>query len=105
MLAGRLGEHRLAAEPEAADRIIGACGHLPLALAIAAARALSRPGWTLEKLAGELDAARLDTLATGDPASDARAVFSWSYRALSPAAATCSGCSACIPGRTSASCP
>ena len=88
LLAGRLGEHRLAAEPEAADRIIGACGHLPLALAIAAARALSHPGWTLEKLAGELDAARLDALATGDPASDARAVFSWSYRALSPAAAT-----------------
>jgi len=88
MLAGRLGEHRLAAEPEAVDRIIGACGHLPLALAIAAARSLARPDRPLEKLAGELDEARLDALATGDPSADARAVFSWSYRALSPRAAT-----------------
>ncbi|MEV6493729.1 BTAD domain-containing putative transcriptional regulator, partial [Actinoplanes sp. NPDC051633] len=88
MLAGRLGEHRLAAEPEAVDRIIGACGHLPLALAIAAARALARPNRPLDKLAGELDDARLDALATGDPSADARAVFSWSYRALSPPAAT-----------------
>jgi tetratricopeptide (TPR) repeat protein len=88
LLAGRLGEHRLAAEPEAVDRIIGACGHLPLALAIAAARAVARPDRPLEKLAAELDEARLDALATGDPAADARAVFSWSYRALPPLAAT-----------------
>jgi tetratricopeptide (TPR) repeat protein len=87
LLTGRLGEHRVAAEPDAADRIIGACSHLPLALAIAAARALTHPGWSLEKLAAELAAARLDALTTGDPAADARAVFSWSYRALTPPAA------------------
>ena len=88
LLTGRLGEHRVAAEPEAADKIIGACSHLPLALAIAAARALADPDRPLEKLAAELAAARLDALATGDPAADARAVFSSSYRALPPSAAT-----------------
>ena len=86
MLAGRLGEHRLIAEPQAADRIIGACGHLPLALAIASARALEQPDRPLGKLAAELDDARLDALATGDPSADARVVFSWSYRALRPRA-------------------
>jgi hypothetical protein len=40
-------------------------------------------------LAGELADARgrLDALGTGDTATDVRAVFSWSYRYLSPAAA------------------
>ena len=39
LLARRLGEGRLAAEPRAARRIIQGCHRLPLALAIVAARA------------------------------------------------------------------
>src|SRR5262249_10965838 len=43
----------------------------------------------LSVLAGELADAqsRLDALGTGDTATDVRAVFSWSYRRLSPDAA------------------
>jgi DNA-binding SARP family transcriptional activator len=93
LLAGRLGRHRVAAEPAAVDAIIAACARLPLALGIAAARAAAA-GVPLPALAAELTAAgpdgaaaRLGALDAGDPASNVSAVFSWSYRALSPAAA------------------
>jgi DNA-binding SARP family transcriptional activator/Tfp pilus assembly protein PilF len=89
LIAGRLGEPRLAAEPEAADELIGLCARLPLALAITAARAVAHPGFTLAALAAELRDARgrLDALSTGEDATDVRAVLSWSYQSLqSPAA-------------------
>jgi tetratricopeptide (TPR) repeat protein len=89
LLAGRLGAERVADEPEATTEIINRCDRLPLALAIAAAHAARRPDFPLAKLAAELrdEGSRLDVLAAGDPATDARAVFSWSYQALTPAAA------------------
>ena len=89
MMAGRLGEGRARAEPHAVEEIITRCARLPLALAIASARAAARPGFPLSELAAELRDARpgLDALAADDPASDVRAVFSWSYRALSADAA------------------
>jgi tetratricopeptide (TPR) repeat protein len=89
LLAHRLGHDRTAAEPEAVAEIITACARLPLALAIVAARAATHPHLSLQTLAGELHdtQGRLDTLSTDDPYTDVRAVFSWSYHALSPAAA------------------
>jgi DNA-binding SARP family transcriptional activator/tetratricopeptide (TPR) repeat protein len=89
LLAGRLGPERIAAEPPATDEIIGRCARLPLALAIVAARAAAHPSFRLSALAGELRDTRsgLDLLSGGDPASDVRAVFSWSYRSLSTDAA------------------
>ncbi|MGW0216331.1 BTAD domain-containing putative transcriptional regulator [Micromonospora chokoriensis] len=91
MLMRRIDPARSAAAPEAVDRIVSACARLPLALSIAAARAATRPEHSLHLLAGQLVDARngLDafTFAAIDPVSDVRAVFSWSYRALSPAAA------------------
>jgi tetratricopeptide (TPR) repeat protein len=89
LLAARLGTDRAAAEPEAIDEIASLCARLPLALAVAAARAAVRPGFPLAALAAELrDAAgRLDALDAGDPAISVRAVFSWSYRQLSDEAA------------------
>jgi tetratricopeptide (TPR) repeat protein/DNA-binding XRE family transcriptional regulator len=89
MLTARLGAARATAEPGAARRIASLCAHLPLALAIAAARAAARPGFALAALADELgDAAgRLDALDVGDPGSSVRAVFSWSTRQLSDQAA------------------
>ncbi len=89
MLAARLGAGRAAAEPEAVTQIAALCAHLPLAMAIAAARAAARPGIPLPALAAELrDAAgRLDALDTGDSAASVRAVFSWSTHHLSPTAA------------------
>jgi hypothetical protein len=89
LIAGRLGEPRLSAEPEAAGELIGLCARLPLALAITAARAVTHPGFTLAALAGELRDARgrLDALSTGEDATDVRAVLSWSYQCLQPGAA------------------
>ena len=89
MLARRLGQDRVVAEPEAAAQIIQACARLPLALSIAVARAASRPKRPLAELAAELHDARgrLDALAAGDAVTDVRAVLSWSYDQLSPAAA------------------
>jgi tetratricopeptide (TPR) repeat protein len=40
-------EGRLAREPEAAAEVLRLCGHLPLALRLAAARLRHRPGWTV----------------------------------------------------------
>ncbi|HEY7144932.1 MAG TPA: BTAD domain-containing putative transcriptional regulator [Streptosporangiaceae bacterium] len=89
LLARRLGAARVAAEPDAADEIIACCARLPLALTIAAARAASSPGFPLAAVAAELreSAGALDPFHGGDPATDVRAVFSWSYQALSTGAA------------------
>ena len=85
LLARRLGEERVATEPEALAAIVKACAGLPLALVIVAARAATRPSLSLGVLAEELRRARggLDAFSGADPATDVRAVFSWSYRALS----------------------
>ncbi len=89
LLAQRLGTDRTAAEPAAVDEIIERCTRLPLALAIVAARAATQPRLPLAALASELRHLRdrLDTLATGDPGTDVRSVFSWSYQQLSRPAA------------------
>lgn len=89
LLANRLGLERIQAEPEAVSQIIAACGGLPLALAIVAARAATRPGFPMAAFAAELAdvRGRLDALAGADRATDLRAVFSWSYQALRQPAA------------------
>jgi DNA-binding SARP family transcriptional activator len=89
LLIRRLGANRVAAEFGAVDRIIAACARLPLALAIAAARAAARPSFPLAAVAAELaEAGRaLDPFDGGDRATDVRAVFSWSYQALGDPAA------------------
>ncbi len=88
LLVRRLGAGRVAAEPDAVDRIIARCARLPLALAIVAARAAD-VDVALAALADELDRARgdLGPFTADDPRADVRAVFSWSHRALSGAAA------------------
>jgi DNA-binding SARP family transcriptional activator/tetratricopeptide (TPR) repeat protein len=88
LLASRLGAGRLAAEAQAARAIVAGCAHLPLALAIAAARA-QQTGFSLSTLAAELTAAsgRLEALDLGDAATRLRGVFSWSYTTLSAPAA------------------
>ncbi|NNN33868.1 tetratricopeptide repeat protein, partial [Streptomyces sp. S3(2020)] len=88
-LARRLGAERVSAEPKAVAEIIARCAGLPLALAVVATRAAAHPGFPLASIAAELAEAHgsLDAFADPDPTSDVRAVFSWSYRALSPDAA------------------
>ena len=87
VLAQSAGAARVDAEPAAAQELARLCGRLPLALRIAAERVASRPRSALADLAGELTGARnrLDLLCAGDDdATAVRAVFSWSYRTLSP---------------------
>jgi tetratricopeptide (TPR) repeat protein len=85
LLTARIGNARAAAEPAAVSEIASLCACLPLALAVAAARAAALPGFPLAALAAELrdTVGRLDALDAGDPAASVRAVFSWSYRQLS----------------------
>lgn len=82
------GPERLAAEPEAAERVAELCGGLPLALLIAGNRLTSRPQWTISHLAEQLEdeRRRLSVLRAGD--LQVRAAFEISYHQLSPAAAT-----------------
>ncbi|WP_309145604.1 AfsR/SARP family transcriptional regulator [Streptomyces malaysiensis] len=88
-LVRRLGTDRVAAEPRAVATIIRLCGRLPLALAVVAARAATRPSFPLSSVAAELRESQgnLDAFAGADPSTDARSVFSWSYRTLEPEAA------------------
>jgi DNA-binding SARP family transcriptional activator/tetratricopeptide (TPR) repeat protein len=91
LLSARLGAGRLAAEPAAVRRITAACGGLPLALAVVAARAAVHPAAPLAAVSEALDRTLreerpLDAFAGTDPAADVRAVLSWSYRQLGPAA-------------------
>ncbi|MFI0351423.1 BTAD domain-containing putative transcriptional regulator [Actinomadura sp. 9N407] len=54
-LAGRIvGADRLAAEPAATGALLAACGHLPLAVRIVAARLAARPSWTVASLVARL---------------------------------------------------
>jgi DNA-binding SARP family transcriptional activator/Tfp pilus assembly protein PilF len=76
---------RVDAEPAAAAELAGQCCRLPLALRVAAELAVSRPAVPLAGLAGELAdlRTRLDLLAAGgDPRTEVRTVFSWSYHHL-----------------------
>ena len=66
--------HRLARigpdrhDPDAVADVVRLCGHLPLAIALAAGQLRSHPTWTVRHLADRLAAtdSRLDTLAVGD---------------------------------------
>jgi hypothetical protein len=69
-------------ESSAAAQLAELCGHLPLALRIAAARLVHRPAWTVEHLVDRLRdrRRRLGELATAD--TDIVAVLDASYRRL-----------------------
>jgi DNA-binding SARP family transcriptional activator len=86
LLERRLGHVRVTAEPAAVEQLIERCARLPLALSIVAARAL-QSGQPLQALVDDLAAQPWDTLDAGDPLTQVRVVFSWSYRALTPGAA------------------
>jgi DNA-binding SARP family transcriptional activator len=82
-LLGQLaGPARVAAEPDASLMIARLCGGLPLALRIAGARLVARPGWSLRVFAERLadTRTRLDQLQVGNLA--VRAAFEVSYKAL-----------------------
>jgi DNA-binding SARP family transcriptional activator/tetratricopeptide (TPR) repeat protein len=89
LLAATFGPDRVAAEREAATRVVELCDGLPLALAIVAERA-QREGGLTEVVRALLDEReRLDVFGDGegDPHSDLWVALSWSYRALGADAA------------------
>ncbi|GIJ46677.1 SARP family transcriptional regulator [Virgisporangium aliadipatigenens] len=86
LLRKRLGAERVAAEPDAAAELVERCARLPLAMAVASARAAVRPRLSLAAIAAELGGG-LDSFANNDTAIDIRTVLACSYRALSPPAA------------------
>lgn len=90
LLAHHVGHDRLHVQSEAADEIISLCGRLPLAVAIVAAHAATRPALSLATISDNLRSQqnRLDALADADETADVRAVFGWSYRALGARAAS-----------------
>ncbi|MFI8194717.1 AfsR/SARP family transcriptional regulator [Streptomyces sp. NPDC085946] len=88
-LARRLGPDRVAAEPDAVEEIVTLCAKLPLALAVVSARAAAHPTFSLASIAAVLRRTHgsLEGFRDMDAFSDARTVFSWSYRVLTPPAA------------------
>ncbi|NUS81708.1 MAG: tetratricopeptide repeat protein [Streptomyces sp.] len=88
-LARRLGDGRVSDAPGAVAEIAERCAGLPLALACVAARVALSPDVPLSVVADELRETResLEGFAGGEVSTDVGAVFSWSCRAISPAAA------------------
>jgi DNA-binding SARP family transcriptional activator len=82
-----VGEERVGSERQASLDVVAACGFLPLAIRIAAARLAARRTWTVSVLADKLAdrRRRLDELRAGDLA--VKATFDLGYDHLSPAQA------------------
>ncbi|MEI5103398.1 tetratricopeptide repeat protein [Streptomyces sp. PmtG] len=101
LLADRCGQERVAADPEAAKRVVGLCAGLPVALQVAAARLVNDPRLTLDALATELtdDARRLSALSVGGE-SPVSAVLDSAYRQLPADLAHGYRLLGCVPGPT-----
>jgi DNA-binding SARP family transcriptional activator len=90
LLALRLGRSRMERERQPIRELVSMAAGLPLALGIVAANAAARPARPMAAMVPQVRAdatGGLAALADGDPGTDPRAVFSWSYRALSAGAA------------------
>ncbi|HET6212869.1 MAG TPA: tetratricopeptide repeat protein [Micromonosporaceae bacterium] len=99
LLRRLLGRQGIEAGPAALTSLAELCARLPLALRIAADR-VAISGAAVPEVVKELAAGqRLDAFtAGGDPYTAVRAVFSWSYQALTPAAAGMFRLLGLIPG-------
>ena len=80
LLSRVVGAERVSRELPHARRIIKECGHLPLALSLAAARLRARPAWSLANLADRLESAGLEEIHGGG--RSLRPIFDLSYQAL-----------------------
>lgn len=89
LLRAKLTDPPQVIDLDALDEIAELCGHLPLALSIAAERSASTSGCGVRGLLDELrdGRRRLGALAIGDETGDMRAVLARSYRTLDPLAA------------------
>jgi DNA-binding SARP family transcriptional activator len=82
LLGRSIGADRLADDKTGAVTLVAACGHLPLAIRIAAARLAARPSWTMGALAERLgdERRRMAELRAGALAVES--TFELSYRHL-----------------------
>lgn len=100
LLTRLLGTDRIDSEPDAAASLTDLCGHLPLALRIAAANLTARPTHAIAdyttRLAGDdrLAALQMD----GDPQAAVRAAFDHSYATLPDDAALLFRLLGLVPG-------
>ncbi|MGN9837348.1 AfsR/SARP family transcriptional regulator [Nonomuraea sp. H19] len=87
LFASVAGPERVAAEHGAAMDVVAACGFLPLAVRIVAARLAARPSWTVESLVPRLadEQRRLDEMRVGNLAVEA--TFALGYGQLEAAQA------------------
>ncbi|MFD3590204.1 tetratricopeptide repeat protein [Streptomyces sp. NPDC058683] len=77
-------DSRVADDAEAAGQLADLCGHLPLALQIAAALLAEDPGMPVAELVGELAVSRDRLVHLDDGERSVRAAFELSYRRLPP---------------------
>ncbi|SDD90360.1 AfsR/SARP family transcriptional regulator [Glycomyces harbinensis] len=89
LLVRRIGLDRALADEAAVQRIIAACGRLPLALTLIGAWIAANRSLSLATLADRLERATsvFKVLASTDLASDPRSIFACSYQALGTLAA------------------
>ncbi|MEU3457302.1 BTAD domain-containing putative transcriptional regulator [Micromonospora sp. NPDC006766] len=89
LLTRMLGDERTRGEPVAVAMLARQCGHLPLALCIAAARLIERPHWPIAMLVGRLTDERQRLSELQIAGQSLRGSFAASYAELadSPAAA------------------
>jgi tetratricopeptide (TPR) repeat protein len=81
---GIVGDDRTRTEAGVVREVVELCGHLPLAIRIAAARLRTRPSWTVRHLADRIQACcPLSELSAGD--RSVAAAFTLSYRHLDAA--------------------
>ncbi|CAM5578869.1 tetratricopeptide repeat protein [Streptomyces fumanus] len=77
------GDGRVTDDPDGAERLARLCGHLPLALQIAAALLVEDPELPVAEFVGELEASHDRLLHLDDGERSVRAAFDLSYRRLS----------------------
>lgn len=84
-----IGAARSSEDPGSVEELARLCGHVPLALLIAAERVVARPRLRLADLVGQLasEHQRLDALTLDDAGTAVRAALSWSYRTVPAEAA------------------
>lgn len=96
-----IGTDRVDAEPAAAQELVAACGHLPLAIRICAAQLVSRPGYQLRQAASDLSSpSRLSRLQVDEDAA-LTTVLEHSYAPLGRSAQRVFQLLSLIPGDVS----
>ncbi|MGQ4486078.1 helix-turn-helix domain-containing protein [Streptomyces sp. SAS_281] len=98
LLRAVVADGRVDADPVSAARVTALCGHLPLALRVAANWAATRSGWSLGRLAERLtdEDRRVDALSAGD--LGVGSAFHLSYSRLTPDTARVFRLLSMIPG-------